>query len=533
MRLYNMKKTCFLALLICCALILAFFLHDSMKNTFEFDPDEGTNLIKAQLVREGFDLYKQIWSDQPPLFTALLSSWFRMFGSSVYSARLMVLFFSWILLWGLYQNIRIRTDPLTALTACIFLILSADFLRLSISVMIGIPSLALALAALYCAAEYSRSGRKTILFLSAGFMACALLTKFFTVFMLPLILMEITPLKNRDKKTSGRILLPGILWLSGVTLTYFLVILAYFYPQMGLFFNQLFKPHLARVEIPQADFSVIFRSMIQDYDIALLAIFGIAANLRVKKNRGILLPGLWLGMAFLFLALHRPVWDHYYLLISIPVCWLAAILFAESLRKTKTEKNKGLFYYTAFALIVLAAAMMPFKLIDGCSLLKRSGMSGENRILDLIAKLNGKERWIFTDLPIYAFRSGILVPPETAVLTSKRLPTAELVEQVFKKYKPGLILLGRFKDYAPQTTARILADYRTAAKLQVQKPILNTLCFWRPIAAFLPGDMRILDDKRINRLLWNTKIPAVKRWLYHYAQDAVFYIRKDAVKESR
>lgn len=489
---------------------LGFLLHSSMQGAFEFNPDEGTNLIKARLVREGFDLYKQIWSDQPPLFTALLSSWFGLFGSSVYSGRLLVLLFSILLLWGLYQNIRIRIDILTARIACLFLILSSGFPLLSISVMIGIPSLALAVLSLYCATAYACSGRKTELALSAGFMAFSLLTKFFTVFMVPIILLEIILRKNQDKKTSDRVLLPGIFWFSGVTLIYSLVIIAYFYPELRLFTEQLFKPHIAQINIPGADFSVIIRSLIQDFDLTLLAIFGLLTNLRAKKSGQILLPGLWLGMTLLFFTLHRPVWDHYYLLISIPICWLAAIFFTRSLRKIRDRKS--LFYFPALLLIILTAAMAPLKLLDAGFLLDLSGKGEERKVLDLIAGTQKANRWIFTDLPIYAFKGNLLVPPETAVLTVKRIPTTELIEQVLRKYKPGSILLGRFKDYDPAIKPVILADYRKAAGLSIRKPLLNSFLLRRPIRYFSRQ---------------NKKFPCF------YTQDLVFYIRKDTAGRKR
>ena len=34
--------------------------------SFQIDADEGVNLGKAMLVEQGFELYNEIWSDQPP-----------------------------------------------------------------------------------------------------------------------------------------------------------------------------------------------------------------------------------------------------------------------------------------------------------------------------------------------------------------------------------------------------------------------------------------------------------------------------------
>ncbi len=43
-------------------------------SVYEFDVDEGFNMAKAVLVANGFRLYADVWSDQPPLLTWLLAA---------------------------------------------------------------------------------------------------------------------------------------------------------------------------------------------------------------------------------------------------------------------------------------------------------------------------------------------------------------------------------------------------------------------------------------------------------------------------
>src|SRR4051794_5789212 len=49
-------------------------------NAFQYDTDEGLNLMKSLLQLRGHHLYSEIWSDQPPLFTYILSGWFKLTG---------------------------------------------------------------------------------------------------------------------------------------------------------------------------------------------------------------------------------------------------------------------------------------------------------------------------------------------------------------------------------------------------------------------------------------------------------------------
>ena len=53
------------------------FKYYPFRKIFEIDPDEGINLIKGLLVEQGYSLYTEIWSDQPPLFTYFLAVVFR------------------------------------------------------------------------------------------------------------------------------------------------------------------------------------------------------------------------------------------------------------------------------------------------------------------------------------------------------------------------------------------------------------------------------------------------------------------------
>jgi hypothetical protein len=56
--------------------------------------------------------------------------------------------------------------------------------------------------------------------------------------------------------------------------------------------------------------------------------------------------------------------------------------------------------------------------------------------------------WVVTDLPMYAFRSRLPVPPNLAVFSLKRIETGSLtegeVEATVRKYMPEQVLLGRF-----------------------------------------------------------------------------------------
>jgi len=56
-----------------------------------------------------------------------------------------------------------------------------------------------------------------------------------------------------------------------------------------------------------------------------------------------------------------------------------------------------------------------------------------------------------TDVPIYGFYADLLVPPEIAVFSTKRIKTGQMTQdqtyQLLVKYHPEQILIGRFKGF--------------------------------------------------------------------------------------
>jgi hypothetical protein len=266
----------------------------------------------------------------------------------------------------------------------------------------------------------------------------------------------------------------------------------------------------------------------QDYDIFLLALIAVATNLRPKNRPVIILPATWIGIAILSLILHRPFWYHHYLLVSLPACWLAAIACGQLLMKTQIIKVKTALYYLTVGLIILAAVRIPLKFIDACRSLKQQPAGQEKTVLDLIAKFKNNNRWIFTDLPIFAFESNLLVPAEAAVLTDNHPPSAELTAAVLKKYAPGLILLGRFDSYDPKMITAIQNDYRKEAETSISWRLPhNTAYWWQPIVFFLPSRMQASVGKQRHDLIWDLKIPAAKQKTYFSYQKVTLYVRKN------
>lgn len=446
-------KNVFLHLIVM-SLFVGFVIAIRLKpitRTLEFDYDEGLNLIKALLYSEGFSLYKEIWSDQPPFLTVLLSHWFSLFGQSIFAARFLIVLFSALLIWSFYQIVHNSLGRTPALIATLLLFTSWQFIRLSISVMIGVPSLSLAMLSIYMLTLYKRHPRKRFIVSSGGLLALSLQTKLFTIFLIPLMLFYLFDfrIKGFDAKKPGDLLFyPILFWLCALFGVYTFI---------GFFCHSFNYEQLVQAHLGQSDGEGLlnFRNLdylryliSQDYDYVFLAFIGSLA-IFLKKQREGLFPLTWLATAILILLNYKPIWYHYYPLLAIPISWLSAYgvalvldFFPEGWHSNFKSLNikKLIFPCFAIALLIFSIVAIPAKPI---------GKPDKNlKVIELVLKHSKSTQWLFTDRPIYGFYAGLRVPPEIAVMSYKRFNSGKLTNDyllaVLQTYRPEQIVLARW-----------------------------------------------------------------------------------------
>lgn len=439
-------------------LMLRWFPH---WNAFWIYSDEGYNVMKALLVSRGYALYSQIWSDQPPLFTHLLAALYRVNGPTVFASRLLVLLFSCLLIWAAVQYLRLAWGDAAALAGALLVVLLPFFPSLSASALVGQPSLALAVVSLLALAYWHRGGSRLYLILSAAALGMSLLFKLFTIFLVPifaagLLAGEFFPLGvQRDRVSRIR---PLLLW--ALVLVIFALVLGFAMTGPdGV--SQLIQPHVAA---SQADFS----SGTQNYPIAfylrdswsILLLAGVGAVYTVVQRRWLMFYSLaWMSAAGLILFNLRPVWFHHQMLVTIPAAFLAAGAVAETgrlllqaLRAPAGMGAKWIWLASGLAAITLVLATRPMKAIDQFQLPESAPgevrAPFEERVMRKVNQYADQTAWMVTDLPMFAFRAGILVPPELAVISGKRFSAGELSEQeiidIVEQYQPEQVLVGRF-----------------------------------------------------------------------------------------
>lgn len=481
-----------------CAAPLAFaaamLLLFPFRFRFEFDYDEGVEAVKALLHLRGFALHTEVWSDHPPLFTLLLSLVFRALGVSIVGARLLVLAFSTLALFVSMLYLRMHWSYGHGAAAVLLIMLLPHFPVLSVSVMIGLPAIALALAALLCAARWHRVGGVHWLILSGILLGLSAMVKLYTLVAAPAVLAALIHTGRTTARGRGTIraaLMPALNWSAP-----FLAVVGIFLVQVVRPENwhQLFGVHLAAGTAAAAEGAPAAAGYLRsEWPLMAAALLGWLLAARDHRAPALHL-GWWAVLAWAFLALNRPVWYHQLLLLTIPAALLASVAAGEGIlalpriRRGPSGWDRWVFVRIAgltlvafYALSRIGPAAAPLDLrLPNLRPLAASDDAAESASLAVIMGYAEEARWMLTDRPMVAVHAGVPVPPDLAVISGKRLATGELTEsdllQALDRYRPELVVLGRFE--FPSLEGRLSASgeyqriYVPAFRVYVRRALL-------------------------------------------------------------
>jgi 4-amino-4-deoxy-L-arabinose transferase-like glycosyltransferase len=457
-------------------LVVIIFLFPPRAN-FEFSADEGLNLMKAMLVERGYPLYQSIWSDQPPLFTYLLVPVIRVFGNNVQAARFLVLFLSCILLWASFQVMQLIWGGGAAWSGTFLIFLLPYFLILSVSVMIGLPAIALAMLSLLALLQWHARRGRGWLVLSAALLALSVLVKLITGFLAIIFLAGLLAAQYREFRRTQewkKFLFPAFTWIAVFAGLVVAGVLVFVGPSN---LDQLITTHLLAEQVtsfrtePWMTLGFHVRTV---SPLFVLTIVGIVYSIQSRRWLALYLAA-WFAASLLLLSVHRPVWEHQTLLLTIPAAMLAGPALFEVVRRLsravwpegRLERNSMLFLA---ALVGSVALLFTFRPNESLKMIgvspKTFGTEPEMppnpaRVYRRMERYAPQSSWVVTDMPMYAFRTGVPVPPELAVFSAKRVETGDLTEAdilaAVREYRPEQIMFGRFR--FPGLRRELLEEY--------------------------------------------------------------------------
>src|SRR5690349_13759246 len=454
----------FLLPIVIALIFLAFtFSYYPFRERIQFDSDEGLNLMRSMLVALGHPLYSEVSSDQPPLFTQLLALLLRVVGFEVNPARLLVLLFSTLLVWSCAQFLQITWGKLAAILFLPLVIMVPRYMELSVSVMIGVPSIALAAVSLLFLTFWHQNKRNLWLVLSGFALALSMLIKLFTGFLVPIFLIGITASTYFDRKQevfSRKMLQPALIW--GISFTGTGILLGFVLVGLQNVWMIIFPPLAAPATADFQDPSYTINTHLQAaIPLLILGLLGALISI-YRKNWLTLYPLAWSALAYTLLCFYSPVFYHHQLLITIPIAMLAAgavgdgILSLVRLRGSsnliRVQTLLGAGVLIGFVLVsihylpLLDKELMNHPRINDFTL---KATPGKLKVLRIMGEYADRTNWIMTDAPMYAFRVQRPVPPNLATFSSKRLATGSLTEadilKAMREYRPEQVLIARFE----------------------------------------------------------------------------------------
>lgn len=458
-KLFNLLLPIFLALV-----FFAFtFSYFPFREKLQFDTDEGLNLMRSMLVVQGHPLYSEVSSDQPPLFTQILGLVFRITGFEVNPARVLVLLFSSLLIWSASEFLLLTSGKLSAILFLPLAVMVPRYLDLSVSVMIGVPSIALAMVSMLFVTLWYLHRNMFWLVVSGFALALSVLIKLFTGFLVPIFLAGIvvsTYLEDRKVELSWKFLRPMLIWglsFSGLGILLGLILIGP-HNVWSIVFPPLTAPSK---EVFQGENFAINTHLLAAIPLLLLGVLGFLSSVH-RKNWYILYPVSWSILAYVLLSFYSPVFYHHQLLITLPVAIVAASGVGDGILSLTRLKRLSEFIHlqtllgavtligfvlvTVHYLPVIDKELMPAPRITGFSL---KATPGKLRVIRTMNEYVDQTHWIVTDMPMYAFRVQRPVPPSLATFSQKRLVTGSLTEEdilsSMRTYRPEQVLMARFE----------------------------------------------------------------------------------------
>ena len=469
---------------------------------FQWDDDEGVNVIKAQLVEAGFRLYRDIWSDQPPLLTWILAGTFRLVARQVVAGRFVILLFATSGLLGIALLARRISTPTSALLATLLLAFTPEYFTYSRAIMVGLPAKVLAILAM--AVIWDNRTRYRLLAAGALF-GTSLLIKPITAYQaVVLAVLSILP-QVRERPLAWRPILRQWSWLALGAGAVALPVAVLIGPEL---ITQVVGTYATtKTAYPfsmTANLSWLGRYLIGNIGLFILAVWGVAAwlrNRRVDLGVGV----LWLALTLIALLTHTPLRSHQFLLLLFPTTILAAA--GCDFVGRALHPGHSLHRWVAYATVLITLLWLSVALYADANLLVAADNDDDNwTSVDIIRSAVAPDELVITDAPMQAFRANRMVPPALAVPSLRRLRTGGLtekflIEQTAAAHPRAVILWdGRF-DLLPDYVEWVEQHYELARSFNggSKRIYLSVRDVEYPQEANFGGEIRLLGY-RLNRL---------------------------------
>jgi 4-amino-4-deoxy-L-arabinose transferase-like glycosyltransferase len=452
-----------MALAAICGLVFYWF-----QGRFGFYGDEGLNLAKAMMVRRGYSLYRDIYSDQAPLYTWLLALGMRAAGDNSTVLGAIPIAFGVLAVIGGAAIARELAGAWAA-TICVGLVAFwAPMAKFGTSAVITMPMLAMGTWALWCAVRYTKHQSLVWLGASGSLLGVACLFKLGGGYFFPIIMGAIFVRRPGDTRPALRTAL-GV-WF-GAALVPLLV-----WVKLGSFkalYSQLYAPHAVAFLHSSREAAVARAKMFLAPGMTALYASACLGAVFVWRRLGrqALVLWIWLLTAASWVLAVRPLWSHHFPDFLLPLAVCIAVSLVLGVRELKASVPRAVAVAVTAGLLVVGevAAVRSYDYWRAWY----DGPSEESlaAVARTIARLTPPDGWVIVDQPMLAFLAARRVPPDLVVLTSKRvnsggLPEDELCDAL-DRYKPLVVFCSPLLDGLVNLRTKLGVQYEVVAETRM------------------------------------------------------------------
>ncbi|RME89960.1 MAG: hypothetical protein D6766_13925 [Verrucomicrobia bacterium] len=410
--------------------------------------DHGWELQKARMVNRGWTLYRDIWNDQPPLHTWVLSLLFRLGGEKAAWGCLLSLAAALAVGWCVACCcVRGIAGPVGVSVALLLMFASDPFLPLAISSQLIVPAAAAGMTAV-CLAGWRRVPVRWAPLLAGAAMGIAAQVKMTALLYGPACAV-ILALRNPDEYAQegwwGRLLRMAAFALV-VVISFLAVALCWPGELQGLWTH--FSPEMRAAFAHDLHFQwAWFGSNPALW--ALAASFPVAANRRQWVRGFPFLVNIIMTLAIL--QVHRPAKGYYMVHMVVPATILAAVSVQAGWDALARWWGRGemppltLGWLAGIGALFYGLLAAPAELIHGLRRLHVRDLPHEREVLHRMQYCKRWSDWAFSLGAMPAFQAGMLTPPWTTVLPGKRIRlnpnVGDEVAADITRWRPGAVYI--------------------------------------------------------------------------------------------
>jgi hypothetical protein len=428
------------ALALAACLVVAALVLELRLGAFGFYEDEGINLLKAAMVDAGQRLYRDVYSDQAPLFTWLLVPVGKLLGWQYRGMRQVAVAFGVLLLGGAFAVARQLGGKGAGVATVALLLLLAPIQKFAGTLVLGTPALAFAVWSLFVALVSGARGSVRAAAGSGVLLALACATKAAFIYFVPAILVALlwTPRTGGARRRAAA-------WAAGLVIPCLLVLVA----SAGPLVSQVTAPHLAAREVFVAQAAAARRFMLLAPGFSGLyaaALVGGVSFLRpLREARPV---AVWVGTVLAWMLVHRPLWAHHLPDLLVPLGVLLGAVVVRSAAVLRAWRGNGRRTVLVAAATLLLVGVGELGHLASYTRWRRyydnTPVSALEQVASELSSVTPPDGWVIVDRPMLAFLARRKVPPGLAMISRKRVAAGGLEEELVRSlraYRPAAVVL--------------------------------------------------------------------------------------------